>query len=91
MGHEFLRQKFVRFNSRINVGTMNPNGHSHQHMLGPFNRFSIDLQQARPFQRFESEVAVAEVSVVNNFRIQTIRIRFDDIVVEFRYERSIVL
>ena len=63
---------------------MNADGNSHQHMLGPLYDFAVDLEQITPLQSFEAKVLVAEIAVVDNSRVQTIRVCHDDFVVLLR-------
>lgn len=76
LGHEI-----VRFNDRVDVLAVNSHSDTHQHVLGALHHLLLDLQQIRPLQGLEAEVVVAKVTVVDNGRVETLRIVLDDFVV----------
>lgn len=54
LGHEI-----VSLNDTINIGAMNSNRNTHNHMLWTFSNASINAEEVRPFQCFETKAKVA--------------------------------
>lgn len=61
----------VCFDGRINVILVNPNSNPHQHMLGSFYNFSLDLQEVGPLQGFEAKIIIVKIPVVDDLTVQT--------------------
>lgn len=66
-------------NSCINILEMNAESDAHQQILRALNRFPIDLQQIRSFQRLESEIGVVIVATIVNRTINALFVGHNDV------------
>jgi len=62
VSEELLGHQVVRLDGRIDVFTVDADGHAHQHVLRTFNNFAVDLQQIAPLQRLEAEVLQSNIN-----------------------------
>ena len=52
----------------LDVVFMDSQGHSHEHMLGPFDNFAINLEKVSSFKSFKTKEIKGEISFkVNGF------------------------
>ena len=58
MGEVTLRHEIVSLNDAINVVGVNTNSDAHDHMLRAFGHASVDAEEIRSFQGFETEAVI---------------------------------
>ena len=80
MREQLFRHHVVRVDSVIDVLAVDPDGHPHQHLLRSLGNFPVDLEQIRPFKSFETKILVAEIAVVDDGGVETVRVLLDDLV-----------
>jgi hypothetical protein len=66
VSEEFLRHKVVGFNGGGDVGFVNTDRHTHQHVLWSFRNCAINTQEVRALERLEPEVVICVVAVVDD-------------------------
>ena len=57
---------------------MDSNRNPHEHVLGTLYNFAIDFEQVATLQCFESEVVVVEIAIINDLRVEKIRLLAND-------------
>jgi hypothetical protein len=80
MRKEFLREQVISLNSRRHIFAMDTHGNSHEHMLRSFRNAIVDTEEVRPFQSLESKIVVVEVPVVDDGRVELLRVGHDVVV-----------
>ena len=83
-----LRQQVVGFHCRFEVLFVDAHSDSHQHVLGSFYHATIHSQEVGAFERFEAEIIVIKITIVDDFRVQTFSVVHDDLEDVFGDERS---
>ena len=56
-----LTQQLISFNGRINIGFMDSDSHSHEHMLRSFCDFVMYLQEIGSLKSLVAEVVIVKV------------------------------
>ncbi len=67
---EALRHQVVSLKCTVNVTTVNANGDTHKHVLRSLGDFAVDFQKVGTFERFEPEVLVVEVAIIDDRRVK---------------------
>ena len=77
MGEPTLRHQVVGLQCAIDVGSMDPDGGAHEHVLWPLCDLTIRLEEIAPFQRLEPEVVVVQIALVDDCIVESLSIRLD--------------
>ena len=78
MGEPAFAHHVVRLDGAVHVVLVDAHGDAHQHLLGTLGDLAFNLQQVRTLQRLEAEEIVAEVTVVDDARVEQLGILLDD-------------
>ena len=91
MGEVALAHQVVGVEGFLDVGVVNTDRHTHQHVLRAFSHFTVELEQVGALQGLESEVIVVVVSTVVDVVVEHIGVGHDDLVHLFGDERSVLV
>ena len=80
MREPFLADQIVGFDGRVDVVQVYSKRDSHDHLLRPFDRGSMDLEQVRFLKGFVAKVIVVQVPLVVNGSVQTLLVLLDNLV-----------
>lgn len=86
-----LRHEIISLDSAINISAMNTNSDSHQHMLRSLDSSSINLEQIGLLERLEPEIVVVEVAIVDNRRVDSVRVGLNHVAEFLGHERLVFL
>lgn len=64
MSEPSVTHEVVGLDGGIDVGLVNTNGHSHEHVLWSLNDLTLDLEEVGSFESLETEVVVVVISLV---------------------------
>ena len=84
----------VRVDNLFDIRLVNSDGDAHEQVLRTLNNLAVDAKQVRTLERLESKVIVIEISVVDDFGIETFGVSDDhlvDVVGEQRGPLSVAL
>ena len=79
----FVRHQIVCLNGALDIFTMNANGDAHDHLLRSFGNLSVDAKKVGSFQRLEAKVLIVEIPVIDDCRVQLLRMFHHSIVCLF--------
>jgi len=80
VGEVALRHEIVCLKHILDVTTMNTQSHPHDHVLRSFDNLSVDAEEVRSLESFETEVVVCEVPVIDDGRVEHVLVLHDDLV-----------
>ena len=75
-----LTDHVVRVDGRINVGLVDTDGDTHDHVLGTLNSLVVHLEQVALLERFEAEVVIVEITFVINGSVEAFIISLNNLV-----------
>jgi hypothetical protein len=77
---ETLRHEVVGLDNAIDIVAVDANGDTHEHVRGSLCNASIDAEEVRSLKCLESEKVVVEIAVVDDGRVENIRVSLDNLV-----------
>jgi hypothetical protein len=80
VGEVSLRHEVVSLEDLVNVGTVNTDGDTHDHVLWSLDNLAVNAEQVRPLERLETKVVVSEISVVDDGRVESVPVVHDNLV-----------
>ena len=80
MGEVSLRHEGVGLNDLVNVGSVNANSHTHDHVLWSLDDLAVDAKKVRSLKGLEAKVVVGKVAVVDDGRVEHVLVGHDDLV-----------
>lgn len=80
MGEESLRHEVVSLDGLLNVGAVDTDSDSHDHVLWAFHDLAVHSKKVRSLESLETEVVVGKVPIVDDGRIENVLVVHDDLV-----------
>ena len=89
MSKEFSTHQIICFNCLLYAIFVNSQSYSHEHVLRPFDDFSINLEKVSSFQGFEAEKIKGEVPFKVYGFVDLLVMLMNDLINSIRKEGSI--
>jgi hypothetical protein len=76
VGEILLGHEVVRLQCGFDIGAVDAERDTHDHVLGALDDLLVAAQQVRPLQSLEAEIIVAIVAIVDDRRVQAVLVLF---------------
>lgn len=90
MGKVSLRHEVVGLDDLLEVGTVNTDRDTHDHVLRSLDNLAVDSKQIRSLEGLEPEIVVGEISIVDDGRIEHLFVLHDNLVNVLRDHRCLL-
>ncbi len=81
-----LAHQVVGLDGAVDVGAVDAHADSHEQVLRPLHRPPVHLEQVGLLEGLEAEVVVVEVAVVDDRRVEAVRVGLDNLAQLLRHE-----
>ena len=81
--------RITNLNRRFDIGTVNTNRNTHQHVLWSLGNLAVQFKQVAAFECLEAKVIVLQIALVENGRVQLVLVVHNDLVSFLANERCV--